>query len=118
MVLAILPVDTRAIRITCWVYFTLCILFGLLIFTGNVLRDPNITSIFLMTILLSAAFLMSPALCCSFCCPKRAMHPRAALRHLWRVFRLTYVGMGPAWLMDQPFGVEMYPWTWFAHPFW
>ena len=117
LALAILPVDTRAVRSTCWMTFTICTLFGFL-FVNLSLLEPRPMFVLLAVAFLGTALLLSPTLCCSFCCPKRAMHPRAALRRLWRVFRLGLVAIGAISLVELPFGLEIYPWTWWAHPYW
>ena len=46
------------------------------------------------------------------------MHPRAALRRLWRVTRLGLVAISAISLVDIPFRLDIYPWTWWAHPYW
>ena len=46
------------------------------------------------------------------------MHPRAALRRLWGVNRLFLVAVGAICFVDMPCGLEIYPSTWWAHPYW
>ena len=92
LALALFPTDARSIRVMCATFIVLCTGFSALI-TVSQLTD-QMSGLFG---LLSAALLF--AIACALvptqrCRGYRAMQPRPALRWLWTVFRLSFLGFG------------------------
>jgi len=92
LLLALSPIDARAIRVVCAALVVGCTGFGALhlstTLTGGL---PYALGIPLFTVCFSAAGALAPTLRCR---GDRAMQPRPALRRLWMVFRLLLLSLG------------------------
>ena len=90
LLLALSPIDARAIRVVCAALVVGCTGFGALhlstTLTGGL---PYALGIPLFTVCFSAAGALAPTLRCR---GDRAMQPRPALRWLWTVTRLGFLG--------------------------
>jgi hypothetical protein len=92
LLLALSPIDARAIRVVCAALVVGCTGFGALhlstTLTGGL---PYALGIPLFTVCFSAAGALAPTLRCR---GVRAMQPRPALRRLWTVIRLFFLVNG------------------------
>ena len=90
LLLALFPIDARAIRVVCATLLVVCTGFGALSIAGPATRDlPDEYVIPLAALDFATAAALAPTLRCR---GDRAMQPRPALRRLWIVIRLRLLG--------------------------
>ena len=101
--LALFPTDVRAIRVVCATAVVVCTGFGMLTINATlagVWRDAY--GFPLAALLFAATGALAPTLRCR---GHRAMQPRPALRRLWAVIRLLYLGWG---VLEAGFNIAYY----------
>ena len=90
--LALFPTDARAIRVVCVTFLVLCTGWGALLIVGTLAGDsPDASGFPVAALFFFAAAALAPTLRCR---GDRAMQPRPALRRLWAVNRLYFLGRG------------------------
>ena len=92
LLLALFPIDARAIRVVCATLLVVCTGFGALSIAGPATRDlPDEYVIPLAALDFATAAALAPTLRCR---GDRAMQPRPALRRLWIEIRLFFLVFG------------------------
>lgn len=91
MLLALFPTDARPIKCSCAVFAGLFLVLGVQVAVTTLTgRTPLLFGIAATTLCFAAVGAIAPTL-------RTRMQPRPALRRLWVVVRLFYVGLGAFW---------------------
>ena len=93
LLLALFPTDARAIRVVCSTLTVVFTGFGMLSINATLAGrlQPDALGFPAAALFFASAATLAPTLRCR---GHRAMQPRPALRRLWMVYRLLYLGIG------------------------